>query len=68
MDPFSCLSFLTSIVLALGVARLFTSIGMLLQHRGRVVVYWVHLVWSLNVFLFLVLDWWILYRWNQQES
>ncbi len=26
---------------------------------------WVHLMWSLNVFLFQVLNWWILYRWNK---
>ena len=68
MDPFSYLSFLTSVVLALGVTRLMTGIGKLLQHRGRVTLYWIHLLWALNVFLFLVLDWWILFRWHTQQS
>ena len=68
MDPFSYLSFLTSIVLALGVTRLFTGLGKLLQHRGRITLYWVHLMWMLNIFLFLLLDWWILFRWSSQTS
>ena len=33
MDPFSYLSFLTSIVLALGITRVMTGIGELLQTR-----------------------------------
>ncbi len=68
MDPFSYLSFLTSIVLALGVTHLLTGVGKLLQHRGRITIYWVHILWMLNVFLFLLLDWWILYRWSSQET
>jgi hypothetical protein len=68
LDPFSYLSFLTSVVLALGVTRLLTGIGKLLQHRGRLNLYSIHLLWALNLFLFLVLDWWILYRWHTQQS
>jgi hypothetical protein len=44
IDPFSYLSFLTSIVLALGVTRVLTGLGQLLQHRGRIALYWVHLI------------------------
>jgi hypothetical protein len=68
MDPFAYLSVLTSIVLALGITRLMTGLGSLLQSRGRVKLYWVHLLWALNVFLFLVLNWWILYRWHTQTT
>jgi hypothetical protein len=68
MDPFSYLSFLTSIVLALGVTRVLTGVGMLLQSRGRLTLYWVHLMWTLNVFLFLLLDWWILFRWSTWQN
>jgi hypothetical protein len=28
-------------------------------------VYWVHAVWVLNLFLFLVIAWWIFYRWSR---
>lgn len=66
MDPFSYLSFLTSIVLALGITRILTGFGKLLQVRGRVYLYWVHLLWALNLFIYLVLNWWILYRWTTE--
>jgi hypothetical protein len=66
MNTFSYLSVLTSIILALGITRVLTGIGRLLQFRGYVYVYWVHLLWSLNVFLYLVLNWWILFRWTEQ--
>jgi hypothetical protein len=68
MDPFAYLSVLTSIVLALGITRVLTGLGKLLQARGRVRVYWVHLVWALNVFLYQTLNWWILFRWQRQEQ
>lgn len=68
MDPFSYLSYLTSIVLALGITRLFTGLGKLLQVRGHVHIYWVQLLWALNVFLYMVLIWWILYRWHAQQE
>ena len=68
MDPFAYLSVLTSIVLALGIARLLTGVGRLLQSRGRIRIYWVHLMWALNVFMFQVLNWWILYRWSSRTQ
>ena len=68
MDAFSYLSVLTSIVLALGITRLLTGLGRLLRARSRVRVYWVHLLLTLNVFLFLVLNWWILFRWSTQHE
>jgi hypothetical protein len=68
MDPFAYLSVLTSIVLALGIMRLLSGVGRLLQNRHQVRIYWVHLLWTLNVFLFLVLNWWILFRWSSQHE
>jgi hypothetical protein len=44
MDPFSYLSVLTSIVLALGITRILSGLGRLEQTRGRVRIYWVHLL------------------------
>lgn len=68
MNPFSYLSVLTSIILGLGITRILTGIGKILQTRERVRVYWVHLLWSLNLFLYLVLIWWILYRWQTRQE
>jgi hypothetical protein len=68
MEHFPYLSVLTSIVLALGITRLLTGLGRLLQGRSHVRIYWVHLLWTLNVFLFLVLNWWILFRWHTHHE
>jgi hypothetical protein len=68
MEPFAYLSVLTSIVLALGIARVLTGLGTMLQARGRLRLYWIHLMWTLNVFLYLVLNWWILFRWQAQSQ
>jgi hypothetical protein len=64
MDPFSYLSVLISIILALGMTQVLTGVGEMLQARTRRRIYWVHAVWVFNLFLFLVIAWWIFYRWR----
>jgi hypothetical protein len=68
MDPFSYLSVLISIVLALGMTRVLAGVGEMLQARSRRRIYWVHAVWILNLFLYLVVAWWIFYRWRNQQT
>lgn len=68
MEAFGYLSILTSIVLGLGITRILTGCGRLLQARHCARTYRVHLVWALNLFLYLVLDWWILFRWRTQPE
>lgn len=65
MAAFSYLAALTSIVLAPGLARLLTGFGRILQARGKGQFYWVQLVWALNLFLYILLIWWILFRWHE---
>ena len=67
MTPFEYISLLTSIVIALGITRVLSGIGKLVQLRGRVRVSWVHLLWSGDALLWLLLNWWILYRWHTTE-
>jgi hypothetical protein len=67
MDLFSYIAIVPSIIIALGITRLLTGIGKILERREKVHNYWVHLLWSLNVFLFMVLNWWILFRWQFQQ-
>jgi hypothetical protein len=67
MSPFEYLSVLISIVLALGMTRVLAGVGEILQARTRERLYWVHLVWVVNLFLYLVLAWWIFYRWRNQQ-
>ena len=67
MDPFSYLSVLISIILALGMTRVLAGVGEMLQARSHRRIYWVHAVWILNLFLYLVIAWWIFYRWRNQQ-
>ncbi len=67
MSPFEYLSVLISIILALGMTRVLAGVGKMLQARSRRRVYWVHLIWVVNLFLYLVIAWWIFYRWRNQQ-
>ena len=68
MNAFEYLSVLISIILALGMTRVLAGVAEMLQGRTRRGIYWVHVIWIVNLFIYLVIAWWIFYRWrNQQE-
>src|SRR5213083_833386 len=67
MNAFEYLSVLISIILALGMTRVLGGVGEMLQARSRRHIYWVHAVWIINLFLYLVIAWWIFYRWRNQQ-
>ena len=62
MNAFEYLSVLISIILALGMTRVLAGVGEMLQARSRSRIYWVHILWVVNLFLYLVVAWWIFYR------
>src|SRR5437870_88174 len=68
MGAFEYLSVLISIILALGMTRVLAGVGEMLQARSRRRIYWVHAVWIVNLFLYLVIAWWIFYRWRNQPQ
>src|SRR6266699_3222770 len=61
MSAFEYLSVLISIILALGMTRVLAGVGEMLQASSHRQIYWVHLLWILNLFLYLVVAWWIFY-------
>jgi hypothetical protein len=67
MDAFNYLSVLISIILALGMTRVLAGVGEMLQARARRRLYWVHMLWIANLFIYLVVAWWIFYRWRNQQ-
>ena len=67
MNAFEYLSVLISIILALGMTRVLAGVGEMLQARSRRRIYWVHVLWIVNVFLYLVVAWWIFYRWRNEQ-
>src|SRR5947199_1363883 len=68
MNAFEYISVLISIILALGMPRLLGGVGEMLQARMHRRIYWVHVVWIVNLFVYLVVAWWIFYRWRNQQS
>jgi len=68
MGAFEYLSVLISIILALGMTRVLGGVGEMLQARSHRRIYWMHAIWIINLFLYLVIAWWIFYRWRNLES
>jgi hypothetical protein len=68
MDAFSYISIVPSIIIALGLTRILTGIGKILERRDKVQNYWVHILWAFNLFLYMVLNWWILFRWDSWST
>ena len=62
MDIYMHASVLFTIILGLGVSRLLSGVARIVQHPKEYKVYWVHLLWSLFVFLYLIHFWWWEYR------
>ena len=49
------------------MTRVLAGGGEMLQARSRRRLYWVHAIWVVNLFLYLVVAWWIFYRWRNQQ-
>ena len=49
------------------MTRVLAGVGEMLQARTQHRIYWVHVVWIVNLFLYLVVAWWIFYRWRNQQ-
>ena len=67
MSAFEYLSVLISIILALGMTRVLAGVGEMLQASSHRQIYWVHLLWIINLFLYLLVAWWVFYRWRNQQ-
>ena len=39
----------------------------MLQARSRDHIYWVHTIWIVNLFTYMVVAWWVFYRWRNQQ-
>ena len=54
MDLYSHIKVLFSILLGLGVSHILRGLARIVQHPKQYRVYWVHPVWSLFLFLYLI--------------
>lgn len=58
MDFYLHVRVLFGMIVGLSVAHLLKGIALIVQHPKRFRVYWVHLVWVLFLFLYLIHFWW----------
>ena len=53
---------LLGMIVGLGLTHLLRQVARIVEHPNKYRVYWVHLVWVLSVFLFLLHFWWWEFR------
>ncbi len=58
MDFYLYVRVLFGMIVGLSMAHLLKGIALIVQHPKRYPVYWVHLVWVLFLFLYLIHFWW----------
>src|SRR5437899_13032293 len=68
MNAFEYLSFLISIVLALGMTRVLAGVGEMMQARMHRGIYCVHVIWIVNLFIYLIVAWWSFFPWRNQQA
>ncbi len=66
MSEFEFLAVLISIIIGLGVTHLLAGVGRAIHERAHNRVDTLHIVWTANVFLVLVLNWWVAFSWRNE--
>ncbi|MEI9927451.1 MAG: hypothetical protein WDN44_06785 [Sphingomonas sp.] len=64
---FDYLGVLISVILGLALTHLLLGTSRAIQERGSVKIYWVQLVWALNILIYVLAIWWGMYWWRQLE-
>ena len=64
MDSFEYISTLLSIIIGLGITHLLIGISRLINNPKGVKIYWIHLVWTLFIFIYMIAFWWFEYKFS----
>jgi hypothetical protein len=64
---FSYLGVLISVILGLALTHLLVGVSKMIQLRESVRVYWVQVVWTINVILYVLALWWGMFWWNKLQ-
>jgi len=65
---FDYLGVLVSVIFGLALTHLLTGLSRLIQKRSHVRVYWVHVVWTANIILYVLGLWWGMYWWKHLQD
>ena len=63
MNEFEFLAVFISIVVGLGVTHILYGLARIIHNRDRLQLDVLHFLWTLNVLLILLLNWWVLFLW-----
>ncbi len=65
---FAHLSVLISVILGLALTHLLRGLSKLIQKRETAKPYWVHIVWTINLVVYVLLLWWGMTGWNKLQT
>lgn len=68
MGVFEYIGVLVSVIMGLGITHLVTGASKLIQHRAQVRFYLPHMLWTVNILLFILLIWWGMFSWSDHET
>src|ERR1035441_9685778 len=64
---FSYLGVLISVILGLALTHLLVGLSKMIQLRESVKIYWVQVVWTINIILYVLALWWGMFWWNKLQ-
>lgn len=68
MGVFEYIGVLISVIMGLGITHLATGATKLIQHRDEVRFYLPHLLWTVNILVYILLIWWGLFAWSLHDD
>lgn len=64
MNEFEFLAVFISIVIGLGVTHILYGLARIIYNRSRQQLSMLHIIWTVNVLLIVLLNWWIFFLWS----
>jgi len=64
VTQFEYIAVLVSVIAGLGIVHLLRGVARFFTARNIYKPYWVHLLWTWNVFHYIVFFWWFVWRWS----
>jgi hypothetical protein len=65
LSQFEYVSVLVAVIAGLGIVHLLRGVARFIEARGKWTPYWVHLLWTWNVFYSLIVFWW--FTWSLRD-
>jgi hypothetical protein len=68
MGVFEYIGVLISVIMGLGITHLATGATKLIQHRDEVRFYLPHVIWTVNILIYILLIWWGMFSWSGHDD